>query len=266
MYSKFQIGKKFIQYYLTAHNGKGHGIHSPFVFRLVQEVLTNTKPYDCYHQIEQERQLLLQSHQEILVEDFGAGSRVNNMKVRSVSDIAKTSLKPARFGQLLFRLALDRRPCNILELGTSLGITTSYLASAHPAARVFTFEGSITVAEQAGQLFNKLNIKNIQIINGNFDETLSTTLSANFDSLDFAYIDGNHRLKPTLNYFQQLLDKTHSETIMIFDDIHWSNEMDAAWEAIKAHPRVSLTIDLFYIGLVYFRKEQKEKEHFTIRF
>jgi predicted O-methyltransferase YrrM len=150
-------------------------------------------------------------------------------------------------------------------MGTSLGITTCYLAQGVPNASVVTMEGAPTVAQEALTTFKNLGYQNIQLIEGNFDQSLPNYLQS-ISTIGIAYVDGNHRYKPTMEYFNLLLTKSDEQTILIFDDIHWSSEMEKAWEEMKADPRVSLTIDLFYIGIVFLKKGNKEKENFTIRF
>lgn len=263
MYSSFQLAFKYIKYRFSASNGKGHGIHSPFVFNLVTKVLNDKTKYEAYQKIEKQRSLLLAKETIIDVDDFGAGSVKGLKKKRVVQEIAASSLKPVKYAQLLYRLVKYFQPNEVLELGTSLGITTSYLATAQRTAQVTTLEGSATIASLAQQTFEQLQINNINSVIGNFDDTLKTVTDKNYD---FIFIDGNHRKEPTLRYFQQLLDCIGNETVIVFDDIHWSQEMEEAWEEIKVHPSVTLTVDLFFIGLVFFRKEQKEKEHFVIQF
>lgn len=265
MYSPLELAHKFSKYYFTATNGKGHGIHSPFVFNFVKNILNDKTLYTAYHHIEILRKQLLKNREILTIEDFGAGSTVAKSDRRKVSDIAKSALKPKKFGQLLYRMVKNYQPKTIIELGTSLGITTSYLASAAEDAVVYTFEGASEVAEVARENFKQLSIQNIELIQGNFDDTLSRRLP-NLPDLDFVFVDGNHRKLPTLNYFYQLLQKTNDNSILIFDDIHWSSEMEEAWKEIQHHREVTLTIDLFFIGIVFFRKEQKVPQHFIIRF
>lgn len=198
------------------------------------------------------------------VNDLGAGSAVLKTKTRKISSIARYSLKSAKYSQLLFRLVNHFQPQTILELGTSLGITTLYLAKATPQAKVLSIEGSEGIAERAKQNFKKLQVTNIQLITGNFDNVLQTQLKE-LNQLDFVFVDGNHRKAPTLRYFEQCLAYAHNDSVFVFDDIHWSDEMREAWALIKNHERVTLTIDLFFIGLVFFRKEQV-KQHFILRF
>lgn len=265
MYTHFQLAKKYIHYYLTAANGKGHGMHSPFVFDFIQKVLNNKNAYIPPHNIEPLRKALRHNKQTITVQDFGAGSRIASSKEKAISHIAATAVKPKKYGQLLYRLVKHYQPENILELGTSLGITTAYMAAGKSSAKLITIEGSDAIAHIAQQNFQQLRLTNIQSLQGNFDTILPSIISQ-LSSIDLAYIDGNHRYEPTWQYFQQLLPKTHNNSIFIFDDIHWSSDMEKAWKAIQQHPSVRCTIDIFFMGFVFFRKEFKQKQHFTIRF
>jgi len=265
MYSSFKLAQKYLQYYLSASNGKGHGVHSPFVFDFITNVLNDRKPYPLYKIVERRRKELLSDKNVIEVEDFGAGSSVMPFKKRAIKDIAASSLKAPKFSKLLFRIAHYYKSQTIIELGTSLGITSSYLAFASPISKVYTFEGSESIASVAQETFNKTDVKNTEFIKGNFDNTLPSFLQT-INSFDLAFIDGNHRKEPTLRYFDWLLNKSSEDSILIFDDIHWSLEMEEAWEEIKDHPSVTLTIDLFFIGVVFLRKDFKAKQHFTIRF
>ena len=266
MYTVFQLGKKYLRYYFTAANGKGHGVHSPFVFNLITKVLNDRTNYPAYKEVETQRSFLLGNETIITVEDFGAGSTKGLTKQRVVQQIAATSLKPKKYAQLLYRLVNYFQPKQILELGTSLGITSAYLAKANPSAAVITMEGSAAVATIAQQQFDTLQLKNIAVVTGNFDEILQPLIDNTQQAFDFVFIDGNHRKEPTLRYFEQLLAKANNDTVFVFDDIHWSAEMEEAWVQLKQHPQVTLTVDLFFIGLVFLRKEQKEREHFIIRY
>lgn len=265
MYSSAQLVLKYFKYWLTASNGKGHAIHSPFVYEFIIQVLNDKREFDCFRYIESLREELKNNQIEITVPDFGAGSRMQLNTKRKVSAIAKSSLKPKKYSQLLFRIVHYYKPCNILELGTSLGITTSYLSFANPSAQIVTMEGAPAIASIAKNNFKQLQLSNIKIIEGNFDDTFSSVIRQ-LPAINFAFIDGNHRKQPTLYYFNKLISLISPSTIFIFDDIHWSKEMEDAWSEIKQHPSVKLTIDLFFIGIVFFRTEQKSKQHFTIRF
>ncbi len=265
MYGHFTLALKYLRYLFTAANGKGHGVHSPFVFEFITRVLNDNRRFYAFDAIEKIRTQLLSNHALIEIQDFGAGSRVAKTNTRKISDVAKGSLKPAKYSQLLFRMIDYYGPTQIIELGTSLGITTAYLASANPAAKVTTFEGSSAIAKIAGHNHGLLGLSNISLIEGNFDEQLPLWLAQN-KSVDFAFIDGNHAFKPTMAYFESLLAVVQDHTILVFDDIHWSEEMEEAWAQISAHPRVTLSIDLFFIGVVFFRKEFAQKQEVSIRF
>lgn len=265
VYSPLQAAAKYFKYYVHAANSKGHGTHSPFVFEFITKVMNDFTKYDDYEKIENLRKTLLNDKTELTVEDLGAGSAKTKSNTRSISSIAKNAVKPKKFGQLMYRMVKHYGSGNILELGTSLGITTSYLAAANPKAQVFTLEGSEVIAEVAKKNFKQLELNNIELVPGNFDDTLSKVLES-LPSIDFAFIDGNHRQEPTERYFHQLLPHIHNDSILIFDDIHWSAEMEAAWKNIVAHEAVACDIDLFHIGIISFRKEFREKQGFAVRF
>jgi len=264
MYSKAQLALKYLRNYISASNSKGHGVHSPFVYDFIVNALNDERNFYSYSSIEIVRDQLLHDKQILTIEDFGAGSRVHKTLQRSVASIAKSSLKSKKFGQLLFRMVNYYQPKTILELGTSLGITTSYLASANPNARVITMEGSTEIADIANNTFSFLGLKNIEVVKGNFDITLLLLIS-NIPSIDFVFIDGNHRYEPTVRYFEQILYKCNDQSVIILDDIHWSKEMEDAWHSIQQHKEVTLTIDLFNIGIVLLKKEFKVKQHFSVR-
>lgn len=240
-------------------------MHSPFVFGFILHVLNNRSGFHPPADIEVLRQRLLQDTRVLRIEDFGAGSRIAKTKKRTVGEVAQSALKSKKYAQLLYRLVKHYRPCTVVELGTSLGLTTSYLASANPSANVITIEGSEAVAAIAAENFTGLLLKNIRQLTGNFDDLLPSVIS-DHPSIDLAYVDGNHRYEPTMAYFQQLLAAVHNNSILVFDDIHWSPEMEKAWDEIKQHPSVQCTVDIFFLGFVFFRSEFKVKQHFTIRF
>jgi predicted O-methyltransferase YrrM len=265
MYNSFQLAAKYLRYWFTASNGKGHGVHSPFVFEFIIKVLNDKSDYECYASIEGLRRQLLANETIIEVEDFGAGSRSGATKRRAVQTIAASALKPRKFAQLLHRVARYYRCQNIIELGTSLGVTTSYLAASPHTGHLCTLERSRAIADLAAANFASLGYGNIEQVTGNFDETLPALLQR-FGKIDLLYIDGNHRYEPTIRYFEEACPHLHEYSIVVFDDIHWSAEMEKAWQEVVDDSTIPLTIDLFFIGLAFFRKDIKVKQHFAIRF
>jgi predicted O-methyltransferase YrrM len=265
VYSTYQLTKKYLGYYLTASNSRGHGMHSPFVFDFILNVLQNGKNYQPPENIEALRKELLKNKTLLERKDLGAGSR-QGIKVQTVAQLARLSLKQEKYARLLYRLVKHYQPSNIIELGTSLGITTCYLSKANEQARVMTVEGDPSVAAIAQENFLKLNCSNIDLFEGDFDDLLPHLLSQLSSPLGVAFIDGNHRYEPTVRYFAELLHASNEYSILVFDDIHWSAEMEAAWEEIKNHPSVRYTIDIFFLGFVFFRKDFKVRQNFQIRF
>ncbi|CAN5891729.1 class I SAM-dependent methyltransferase [soil metagenome] len=265
MYSPFQLVKKYLHYYFHASNGKGHGVHSPFVFDFIKNVLNDKSQDDFLEEIESLRKELLASTKIIDVADFGAGSSVIKTAKRPVNKIAASSLKHVKYAQLLYRIVHHYKPGTIIELGTSFGISTSYMAHGNKLANIYTMEGAPTIAAIARDNFEKLGLTNIQLWEGDFGATLAPLLSG-IKKIDLAFIDGNHRKEPTLEYFSQLINSVNDTGIIIFDDIHWSEGMEEAWATIQQHPGVTLSIDLFFIGLVFINPDFKVKQEYQIRF
>lgn len=257
---RLRLVHKYLGFRLRAF--KLHGIHSPFVFNLYHDVLCHDGGFYAYPLIEQLRRHLLEDERLIDITDFGAGSRVKKSRRRRVSDIARHAAKPPKYAQLLFRLVNRVQPRTILEIGTSLGLTTAYLASACPSAQVVTLEGCSRTSQLAQKSFSELNLSNVRLVQGNFNITLSQALQQ-IGFLDFVFLDGNHRYEPTIRYFRACLEKRTEESVFVLDDIYWSAEMEKAWKEICRHPDVMISIDLFWVGIVFFRTNQA-KQHFVL--
>jgi predicted O-methyltransferase YrrM len=265
MYSKSQLAYKWLQYYIRASNSRGHGVHSPFVFQLVSEVLNDQQSYHAYEKIERIKKKLLRDERILRITDPGAGSGMIAGEEKKLSGITATAVSTQRFGRLLFRLANYYRAGTIIELGTSLGISTAYLASANAASRIITLEGSAEIAAVAKETFQQLELSNVEQIVGRFDDVLASTIRNN-PPADLVFLDGNHRKNPVLDYFEQFLVSMAPASAIIIHDIHWSAEMEEAWSIIQRHPKVKMSVDIFSAGLVFFRDEFQVKQQFAIRF
>ena len=250
---------QYIKFLLKSTNQ--HGVHSPFVYNLITKCFYNKSNYESYKNILNYKKELLKNKTKISVTDLGVGSHIVKQKERSVSEMAKNAGTTYKRAKLLYRLANYFEFKNILELGTSLGIATQAIALASPKANITTIEGCSNISEFTKKNFEKHKLQNINLITKNLDAITKTLASNNYDLIFF---DGNHQKEATLNYFETLLETAHNDSVFIFDDIYWSKGMTEAWETIKQHPKVTVTIDTFFWGFVFFRKEQ-EKEHFTIR-
>jgi predicted O-methyltransferase YrrM len=237
-----------------------HGVHSPFVFDLVTKVFPDRGHDYSEHIAEDWRTECEVNQNSIDVRDFGTGKS----GPRKVYEIAEKSANTPAHGQILNRIIRHFKPKRMLELGTSLGITTLYEAHATQFEKFITLEGCPNTATLAKKGFEQ-NKLNIDLRVGDFDSTLKDALNS-LEKVDYVFFDGNHKEEPTLHYFTTCLPYIHNDTVFIFDDIHWSKEMDDAWEKIKLHPQVRLTIDIYNFGLVFFRSEQKEREHFVLKF
>lgn len=240
-----------------------HGIHSPFIFKLTTEAIRTEVPISQQKKIEACRRKQLKSKATIEVTDLGTAYGGNRHYTRSISSIAKHSSKPLKYVELLSRLSSFLKPECILELGTSFGYSTLYLAAGNPSARVITVEGCPNTAAIARQNFTECGLTQIDSRIGNFDELLPGILKEVKPGL--VYIDGNHQYEATLGYFKTLLSHSDENTVLIFDDIYWSAGMKKAWLEIQNHPQVSASMDVFMFGLVFFRKGMT-KQHFVVKY
>nr|WP_308419226.1 class I SAM-dependent methyltransferase [Bizionia arctica] len=229
------------------------------MYNLITKCFYDSTRYPEYHQLKEYKKKLLANKKELEITDLGAGSKVSENKTRAISSIAKHSGTTLKRAKLLFRLSKYFQSKQILELGTSLGIATQALHLGNPEATITSIEGCPNISHTAKVQLGDLTQLNLLI--GDFDSRLDTLKQNNFD---LVFFDGNHNKEATLRYFEKLLPKTHNNTIFIFDDIYWSEDMTQAWEIIKAHPKVTVTVDTFFWGLVFFRKEQV-REDFVVR-
>ena len=261
-FATMNIMTSYLKYYLKAETV--HNLHSPFMYKLVSEVV-NRKSYRTEYSIaENIRKKMLGSTESIQIMDFGTGGKKQQQYQRTISKIAAESSKKKKEGRLLFRLCEYFKPDTILELGTSLGISSIYMKSAYPKTQITSFEGSPETAEWARKNFTESGFSDITVIVGNIDKTLPEYLKNNILP-DIVFIDANHAYEPCIRYFELLAKNALNDSLFIFDDIHWSEGMENAWNEIKKDVRVMASVDLYTLGLVFFKKKLS-KQDFTIFF
>jgi predicted O-methyltransferase YrrM len=243
-----------------------YDIHSPFVYGFYQHILKDEHAYSQYRVVNRLRRELESVGKFIKRKDLGARCKdfPCDQRFVRVKDIIHHSSVTRKKGEFLFRLIHTYKPSTILELGTSLGISAIYFGLAAPESHIVTIEGCIDSANLARENIEKAGLHNIHVITGNFEEKLSVALEE-MPSPGLVFFDGNHKKEPTLAYFEECLKHVQPDTIFIFDDIHWSAGMEEAWSSIQTHPMVKVSIDLYHMGIVFF-KEELSKENFTIRF
>lgn len=248
------------------HSGTRYGVHSPFLYEFVDKVIRKDGAIAGGERIEKIRKEYRHSREVIMKTDFGASS-YGKESVRypvALRQIAGSSLSSPRQARRLHRLVCLMGCTRILEIGTSLGITTAYLSAASPRSRIVTLEGCPELSRLAGENFRRLGIRNIELITGPFGETLVPALEK-LGGAGLVFIDGNHRKEAVMDYFERCLPYVNNETVMVFDDIHASPGMEEAWAQIRANPAVRISIDLFFSGWVFFRKESS-REEFRLRY
>ena len=259
-YNSIQLFFKYLQYLKKSKTR--YRVHSHFVFDLVENVLRKQSPYYAFKEIEKWRDALVEDNTKIRTKDLGAGSRKSGN--RKVKDIAANALSTKVQSEWLFGLVNYFGVKTIIELGTSLGVSTAYLASVRPTTKVYTFEGNPDILSIAQKGWQKLQLENINSIEGSIDKTLPQLLESISLPIDLVYLDANHTYDATIKYFTLLKSKLNASSVVIIDDIHWSSGMEKAWQEIVSLEEVSTSIDLFYKGLLFFRKDI-EKEHFVLR-
>lgn len=254
--------RKYISFLSKSTNQ--HGVHSPFVYKLITECIYKKSPVHVVENYELIISKLKKNDEVIHITDFGKGSKVFKNNKRKISSLVKVVGISKKYGLLLNRIINHLQINQVLELGTSVGLSTISMCINNKDIEIDTIEGCSTTLNIAKNQFDTYEFKNnVKCHLGNFNEELLPLVSAK--KYDLVYFDGNHEKEATLKYFEQCLQTKHNDTVFIFDDIYWSDQMEEAWNEIKNHSEVTVTIDLFQWGIVFFRKEQ-EKEHFKIRF
>ncbi len=253
-----------VRYYLFSRHRKGHGIHSPFVYKMITEVFLNKSDLSVVSKVEKIRTELLSTGEEIEITDLGAGSLNRRRSKQRVSELTRRSSVSAKYGGLLSRLAMQNNGKPIIELGTSFGISTLYMALSAKSSEVFTIEGCGNRSAIAKSVFQRADAGNIHLMNSDFDMALPEILSRS-GTPGMIFIDGNHRRVAVLRYLSIIREHIDKDTLIVLDDIYHSREMGHAWGGIKALKDVTVTIDLFQFGLIFYR-EGIDKQDFVIRY
>jgi len=232
---------------------KGYGVHSPFAFDFITSIINpeSISYYYCFSKIEQLRRQCEQDHKKLTLA---------NGKASSLLKIARQSASPSKDGQLLFRTALAVKAKRIIELGTSIGLGTSYLASASKESQVISIDHNASVLEIAKRNIKSLGINNVSFIQESIDTALIKALKQ-LKTVDLVFLDGNHVGEATKQYFNTAKEFTHSGSVFIFHDIHWSKDMYDAWVEITKDNKVSSVIECYNVGFVFFNRELKP-QHF----
>lgn len=261
LYEKLRLAKSYLQFRL--HALSRFSIHSPFLFELVNDIFRDNRAYYAFKDIEKIRKELLADTRIINETHYGELSKTLPNHLRSVSSIARVTALPQNYGKLLFRLAHFLRPANFLELGTGLGMSALYLSSAEATVPFITLEGSPALSKIAREQFSKLQLKNIRLFEGQFSETLPKAITE-LKEIHFVFIDGDHRKDSVIQYVRELIPHLAKNATIVIDDIYWSQEMHEAWKACVRLPQATLTIDLFRMGILFFREGVKVKQDLKV--
>lgn len=257
------IAIKYFLFILKSHFHRGYIRHSSFVYDLHKRVFSDKKNDDFEVLLNWRKKILLDKR-KMEICSFGAGSGIKTKRPQKVGNLVNKTAVPHKYGAILYNVVREFKPHSIIELGTGFGISTAYLAAALPGSSVQTIEGSPERSSIAKEFLHQINILNVTFITGEFENILENLLLKARHPL-LLFIDGNHKYQPSLNYFQIILKYVNDDTIIIFDDIHWSSEMEKAWKEIYRNEKVILSLDLFRYGMAFFRKGMT-KQHVLINF
>ena len=252
---------RYLKYYWRARTR--YDVHSPFVSSFLQNTLDDNRSYYIFGHVQLLREKLSLNDDSIRIVDHGAGSQLGNKETSTVKHIAHTAAISPVAGHLLFRIVNFLHPKTIMELGTSLGVSAIYQLAASRNADMTTIEGNPEVAAIARKNLKEFGLGSFEVLDGSFHEVLPKIIPTH-DSVDFFHFDGDHRYQPTLDYFEQCLSLIHEDSVFCIGDIYWSAEMEQAWKELKQHTQVTLSIDCFHFGLLFFRTEQRQKEDYTL--
>ncbi len=254
----------YVYYLFVARHRWGYGLHSPFMFWFYKRILSP----GCRRELSRVRarvRSLLKDQREVVCERvYGAGSTRLSGEREKLASIVRHSSVSYKYGKVLYALAREFTPGVILELGTSVGISTMYLCEGAPGALLYTVEGCREKLDVCRENARLLGDDNVHTLEGSFEDVLPGFLSRT-GQLDFVFIDGNHRKDSTIDHFEKLVDHLHSNSVVVIDDIHWSKEMSRAWHTITNHSRVKVSIDLYHMGVLFFRRELS-RERFVLAY
>jgi len=227
------------------------------MFSFWNEVVKGEYQNKRWDAIEKCRKDLLNNKKAIHVTDFGAGSKVLKGNERRISDIAKYQLQSTKDGQLLARIIHHHSYRNVLELGSSLGISSAYLAC--EAIKVSTMEGCPNILKCAQGVWESLKLDNIHPYLGNIDEKLEELI--NSKEFDFCVIDANHSYDACIRYWEVIEPIIKEGGALVFDDIYWDKEMTKAWREICLRTKATLKLDFFHFGILIFNSNTSEQAY-----
>lgn len=259
--TRYQLFKYFLKFYSKATTI--YRLHAPFVYQLANYVLEDNRTFYSFPIIEGFRKQLLRSKDEVEIKDFGAGSKIFSGNKRKVKHLAKYTAISHQAGKMLFRLIQFTKPKNMVELGTSIGVSALYQASAALKSKFITLEGSPEVAALAKKNFQAHGLSWIDVRSSDFDTGLPVVLEE-LHRLDYIFMDGNHTKAANFRYFNMILPYLNSDSLVIIADIYWSQDMQELWESLIRHDKVTLSVDFYHFGVLFFKKEFRQKEHFAL--
>lgn len=249
--------RKSVLLYRSIRYRKGYGVHSPFVFNLITKVINERCSYYSFYDIELLRKQLLFREQEIVYPDRQQKGRVRRRTIGEI--VAREAIKP-KHGALLFRLANYFKSKKILQLGPSMGLSTLYLTSYAPDLDCIALENVPEFATIARMAFEKEGKNPVDLRTGAYTELLPKALE-DMESPDFIFFNTLYEQHNNVWLFNECMKHVHEDTVFVLEGIKASRKMRELWQDICARPDVTVTIDLYSMGIVFFNKRLHKRDY-----
>lgn len=260
LYRFWRLGQ-WLRYYFGAKTI--YNLHSTFETQAAQVMLEDRRNFYVFSFAKMLRGQLTSNALVVEYDDLGAPSMAMSGKKRSLGKIARHTAVNPETGKRLFRLVQWLKPQTMLELGAGLGVSTLYQAAAARNSIFIALEGQTALAARTAQHIREYGFDKVTVRAGLFKDTLPEALRS-LQKLDYLFIDGDHRYEAVKANFYSCQPFFTENAVVVIADIHWSEGMLKAWHELRQSKGVSLSIDLYDIGILFFRNGQKQAQHLAL--
>lgn len=255
--AKINFLRKGLLLYRSIRYRKGFGVHSPFVFSLITKVIEEKCPYYCFQEIELLRKQLLFGEKKITYPDRKCNGRI---KTRAIGSIVKHEAISPKEGALLFRLTNYFKSKHILQIGSNMGLSTLYLTSYAKGLSCIALEHIPEFAEISKQTISRKGRNKVDLRIGEYIKLLPQALN-DLHTVDLVFFNTQHETVDNQELFNECLKFVKNETLFIFEGINANNEMRSFWKNVCACPEVTVSLDLFSLGIAVFNKKLHKKNY-----
>ncbi|MDD2435944.1 MAG: SAM-dependent methyltransferase [Massilibacteroides sp.] len=229
--------KRGVLLYRKIRYRKGHGVHSPFVFNFITKVIDERAAYYCLKDIELTRKKFFYENEPF----------------------HKWEIRP-KYGALLMRISNYLKPQNLLLIGSDLSFSALYSSSYASTTRCVVLEEKTEIAAFSRSVIEKHRAKNILLKEGVYQKTVSEVLE-HTDKLDFVYFGYPNDSALDIPVFECILPHLHEHSVLILRGIRKTKDRKEFWNRLCARPEVSVTIDVYELGIAFFNHKIHKKNY-----